>query len=500
MSNVRFKQLNLNAGGDTITNHGTPSASTDVSTKGYVDGEVTALTSSDKAQNPTGDTSGDNETTGITIASTPAKDGYVVVKVNGASYEVGDGVKTKDCYFSSDSGTTAKSIADITSGDELIWNGVISGFDLLTTDSIDFEYVIAGVSSASLFGDLGNYIPLETPTEISGWIGPTQTSYANVDVSSNIPAGSIAVVVRVLANVVSSASADLRVKHPNGTDNVGAVAVRPQDKGGSVEISGRFVVAVDSDRIFQAKYDVSHTNTFDSAWIVGYYVKNTASGSPIMLDDPVEITGWISSGTTTFTDVDISSLVPTASSKVIIRSVLDSSATNTSLKVRVNGSTADSNGHIVHSEVAGDSLATSKEWTVQTDSSGIFEAKFRLAESLYFMEKFDEALELFQAFLSQHADKPEQRSEGEKREHQPHRMKAHGRADQTRLENVALEELKEGDLVFFKIRKGRISHVGIYLKDGYFAHATTYSGVTVSHLSEKYYTRYFFKGGRPSKS
>lgn len=56
--------------------------------------------------------------------------------------------------------------------------------------------------------------------------------------------------------------------------------------------------------------------------------------------------------------------------------------------------------------------------------------------------------------------------------------------------------LAEGDLVFFKIKKGRISHVGIYLQHGKFAHASIYSGVTINDLSETYYQRYFFRAGR----
>lgn len=54
----------------------------------------------------------------------------------------------------------------------------------------------------------------------------------------------------------------------------------------------------------------------------------------------------------------------------------------------------------------------------------------------------------------------------------------------------------EGDLVFFKIRKGRISHVGVYLQHGKFAHASTRAGVIISDLSEAYYKRYFYKAGR----
>jgi murein DD-endopeptidase / murein LD-carboxypeptidase len=56
--------------------------------------------------------------------------------------------------------------------------------------------------------------------------------------------------------------------------------------------------------------------------------------------------------------------------------------------------------------------------------------------------------------------------------------------------------LQEGDIVFFKIKKGQISHVGIYLGNNKFAHASVKQGVIVSDLDEAYYKKYFFKGGR----
>lgn len=66
---------------------------------------------------------------------------------------------------------------------------------------------------------------------------------------------------------------------------------------------------------------------------------------------------------------------------------------------------------------------------------------------------------------------------------------------------IRKENLQEGDLVFFKINKSRVSHVGIYLQDGYFVHASVSKGVMINNLEEKYYKKYFFNGGRikPSK-
>ena len=57
-------------------------------------------------------------------------------------------------------------------------------------------------------------------------------------------------------------------------------------------------------------------------------------------------------------------------------------------------------------------------------------------------------------------------------------------------------ELKEGDLVFFKIGSKSISHVGVYIGDNKFAHASSSKGVMISNLDEPYWQRYFYKGGR----
>ena len=95
-------------------------------------------TPSNKASAPSA-TSGNDSPTGIVILSNPSG-GYVGVRINGWAKELGDGVKTKDCYFTADSGATARSIANIAIGDELYWNGTIAEFNLATTDRVDLKY------------------------------------------------------------------------------------------------------------------------------------------------------------------------------------------------------------------------------------------------------------------------------------------------------------------------------------------------------------------------
>lgn len=63
---------------------------------------------------------------------------------------------------------------------------------------------------------------------------------------------------------------------------------------------------------------------------------------------------------------------------------------------------------------------------------------------------------------------------------------------------VARRALREGDLVFFTSRNSgrKVAHVGIYLKNDKFIHASTSRGVIVSHLDESYYRKHWLTGGR----
>ncbi len=64
---------------------------------------------------------------------------------------------------------------------------------------------------------------------------------------------------------------------------------------------------------------------------------------------------------------------------------------------------------------------------------------------------------------------------------------------------VRRNDLQAGDLVFFKIRSKSITHVGVYLGDDKFAHASSSKGVMVSNLNEAYWKRYYYNGGRPNQ-
>jgi cell wall-associated NlpC family hydrolase len=59
------------------------------------------------------------------------------------------------------------------------------------------------------------------------------------------------------------------------------------------------------------------------------------------------------------------------------------------------------------------------------------------------------------------------------------------------------EDLQPGDMVFFStFRKKYINHVGVYIGDGKFVHASIKKGVIISSLVEGYYSTAWRKGGR----
>ncbi len=65
---------------------------------------------------------------------------------------------------------------------------------------------------------------------------------------------------------------------------------------------------------------------------------------------------------------------------------------------------------------------------------------------------------------------------------------------------IDLDDLREGDLVFFFTNdEERISHVGIYLKDNKFVHASSSRGVVVDDLRQNYYATHFHSAGRVLK-
>lgn len=59
----------------------------------------------------------------------------------------------------------------------------------------------------------------------------------------------------------------------------------------------------------------------------------------------------------------------------------------------------------------------------------------------------------------------------------------------------SLDNLKEGDLIFFAFGGRDVDHVGVYLNNGFFVHASTTRGVVVDDLTLPAYQRAIVKTG-----
>ena len=61
---------------------------------------------------------------------------------------------------------------------------------------------------------------------------------------------------------------------------------------------------------------------------------------------------------------------------------------------------------------------------------------------------------------------------------------------------VDRNNLKQGDLLFFTNSNGKVSHVGIYLKDATFVHSSTSNGVSLSRFDSGYWSKRLYRCGR----
>lgn len=58
-----------------------------------------------------------------------------------------------------------------------------------------------------------------------------------------------------------------------------------------------------------------------------------------------------------------------------------------------------------------------------------------------------------------------------------------------------VDQLNEGDLIFFSFGGGAVDHVGVYLNNNFFVHASTTRGVVVDDLNLPAYQRAMVKAG-----
>lgn len=140
-SNNTFTGDNTFTGGANVSVP-SPITGDQAANKSYVDAAITDPTNYNKQISGITTTADGDAATGPadSMVQTPAHGSWVEVLLNGLAISVGDGVKTSPCYFSGDGGTTARSIADIVTGDKLYWVGSVAGYQLDAMDVLDFAY------------------------------------------------------------------------------------------------------------------------------------------------------------------------------------------------------------------------------------------------------------------------------------------------------------------------------------------------------------------------
>ena len=76
------------------------------------------------------------------------------------------------------------------------------------------------------------------------------------------------------------------------------------------------------------------------------------------------------------------------------------------------------------------------------------------------------------------------------------------RDQQKFCKSIKKSSLDAGDLIFFSTGrdKSRVSHVGMYIGDDKFIHASGSRGVIVSDIKEKYYTRNYHSSGHVARA
>lgn len=142
---VKNKQLaivsDFDINNNRMMNVSTPLLDLDAANKQYVD---TKLGDLDYATSNIGMVA-NSGTSGIYLATDTAvldiNSTYIRVDVNGLSVTVGNGTTNAYCFFSDDSGSTAKTYDTISQGDELYWNGDVATYQLESSDLIDFVYM-----------------------------------------------------------------------------------------------------------------------------------------------------------------------------------------------------------------------------------------------------------------------------------------------------------------------------------------------------------------------
>lgn len=230
-----------------------------------------------------------------------------------------------------------------------------------------FGYILEN----SIPTNIANLITLDAPDAIGDWPASSVTVFADVDVSDDsVPAGAEAVFIRIVLQT-SAVAAGAQVRK-NGSAITGSEIAACVDQ--VVDANGvvcDVLVPVDSNRVFEAKFNAAWTSVINDAYVIGYTLRTTPDGGRFFpLDLPDAIGDWIAPSVITPTLVDLTDdSVPVDASAAVIRCLLDSVGTTTNVAARKNAAFANSNVDVVTT------VGEINEWTIPLDS-GTFQAQF----------------------------------------------------------------------------------------------------------------------------
>jgi hypothetical protein len=84
-----------------------------------------------------------DQATATTVTAASAAGGWFTLSVNGVSVDIRSGSKLGEAYISGDSGSTARTFANVAATDTIHWNGSVAGYQLAATDRLDLDYTVA---------------------------------------------------------------------------------------------------------------------------------------------------------------------------------------------------------------------------------------------------------------------------------------------------------------------------------------------------------------------
>ncbi len=142
---------------------------------------------------------------------------------------------------------------------------------LQVDDVLEFEYDGAAWNQVGGTVGMGVFVPLADPDQIGDWISSSTTSWTDVTTNDDgVRYGANAVMVRTFMNR-SSGFNQLKVRKNGETTDDNGDFVSQSPSTGFAD-SKTFVVGLDNNAVFEARFTSSWTATTNEAYVIGYWI------------------------------------------------------------------------------------------------------------------------------------------------------------------------------------------------------------------------------------